>query len=54
MALSSLHHSHDHTVNIETVQYRLQAAKAADVYSYGVLLWELGHGRTAWEQLLRV
>jgi serine/threonine protein kinase len=28
-----------------------KASKAADVYSFGVMMWEIFHGRTAWEQV---
>jgi hypothetical protein len=31
---------------------RAQAARGADVYSFGVMMWELWHGKTAWQQLL--
>jgi serine/threonine protein kinase len=31
-----------------------RVSKAADVYAFGVLVWELVHGRTAWDQLVRV
>ena len=28
-----------------------KASKAADVYSFGVMMWEIFHGRTAWEEV---
>ena len=29
-----------------------QGSKAADVFSFGVVMWEVLHGRTAWDQYL--
>ena len=28
-----------------------RTSKLADVYSFGVIMWELGHGKTAWSQV---
>jgi serine/threonine protein kinase len=51
--VSNVHHGTPLYIAPE-VLHKAQAARAADVYSFGVLLWELWHGRTAWEQLLRM
>ena len=31
---------------------RQQVSKAADVYSFGVIMWEVIHGKTAWARYL--